>query len=99
MDSMDMFFSIVNHPIKMTILRWAADNGFSISYEEVGNLFMEDRANAVQCLWELSNDRFLKRQYSGHGMRFDLTDSGKKLIAILSTFDQWAYDHSYYGGF
>lgn len=94
MDSMDMFFSIVNHPIKMTILRWAVDNGSSISYEEVENLFMENRANAVQCLWELSNDRFLKQQYSGYGMMFELTDIGKELIAILSTFDQWAHDHS-----
>lgn len=104
MDSLDIFFSVINHPIKITILKFMEENEHrDISFTDLMEFFLIDhlsieRVVLITNIWEMYNDHLLRKRNSPIGTLFELTESAKELNKIITDFDYWSKSHQFYGG-
>src|SRR5690606_14614965 len=67
MDSLDIFFSVINHPIKITILKFMEENEhMGISFTDLMEFFLIDhlsieRVVLITNIWEMYNDHLLRK--------------------------------------
>ena len=104
MDSLEIFFSVINHPIKLAILKFMEENEHTnISFNDLMDFFLidyfsTDRVILITNIWEMYNDRLLRKRNSHLGSLFELTESAKELNKIITDFDYWSKSHQFYGG-
>ncbi|WP_339183927.1 hypothetical protein [Oceanobacillus sp. FSL W7-1293] len=97
MDSLIIFFSIINHPIKISMLKFIEENNSAARLDEVINYFPDKRLLVNQCFWELYNDQLLKIENQKRRDIITISPFGKELTHILRRFDQRSQDHQFYG--
>lgn len=98
-DSLEILFSVVNHPIKITILIFIEENeGKNISFNELIECFSANRVILITSIWEMYNDHLLTKKDNMEGTLFVLTESAKELTKIMNKLDYWSKMHQFYGG-
>jgi len=104
MDSLETFFSVINHPVKIAILRFMEENeDINMSFNERMDFFLIDyvsidRITLIINIWEMYNDHLLTKKDNTEGTLFILTESARELTKIINEFDYWSKMHQFYGG-
>ncbi|OYQ67287.1 hypothetical protein [Aerococcus sp. 1KP-2016] len=104
MDSLEIFFSMVNHPIKIAIIKHMNENNnIPISMNALCIIFGQgkdalNRASLTTKVWEMYNDRLLQKVRTEHGTLFELTARALELNKIITNLDYWSAAHELFGG-
>ncbi|RPA60986.1 hypothetical protein EF384_02935 [Aerococcus agrisoli] len=104
MDALEIFQSMVNHPVKIAILKHMNENNYTPkSVSELRLLFVKDddladRVTFITTIWEMYNDHLISKVENEHGVLFTLTDQGRELNKIMSDLDSWSAEHEFFGG-
>lgn len=104
MDSLEIFFTVIDHPIKIMVLKFMEESeGTNVSFNELMDFFSIDclspeRLLLVTSIWEMYNDQLLIKINHYSGTRFELTKRARELNKIITDFDYWLESHQFYGG-
>jgi DNA-binding HxlR family transcriptional regulator len=98
MDSLEIFFSVVDHPLKIDLIKYIDEYEPQVSFCQIANHFSVDKTSIVKKMWELENDHIIIKIFDEEKVKFSLSTHGKRLVQIINRFNQWSIDHSLYGG-
>ncbi|MGM0216438.1 hypothetical protein [Enterococcus sp. AZ109] len=97
MEPIEVFLQFSESVLKITILKTFYYKGV-VSLQDFRQIYSCAPCKSTEYLWELCNEGLIQKRASVFSTEYQLTNLGKKYVAVLEELELWLEKKALYGG-